>query len=126
MKLPLTIILPGEKPISWNVFYRGKHWTYRKILAEDIHQKVALTIRSMGIFAGEPLIDYRINIKITAYYTKTHIDSDNIPAKLYIDGLKGIIIANDDPQYVGSVTTRSEKTTGKNRIEIEIVKDEPK
>lgn len=124
IKLPLTIILPGEKPISWNIFYGGRHWTYRRILAEDIHQKVAVTIRSMGITATEPLIDYRVNIRITAFYTKSHIDSDNIPAKLYIDGLKSIILSDDSPHFVGTVSTRSQKTTGKNRLEIEITKDE--
>lgn len=122
--LPLTITLPGERPVSWNQFYKGQHWIYRKILAEDIHQKVALTIRSMGITASEPMIDYPVNIKVTLFYTKTHIDSDNIPAKIYIDGLKGMIISNDDPRYVGTVSTRSQKTTGKNRLEIEITKDE--
>lgn len=120
----MKIILPGEYPVSWNKFYAGSHWTYRRILAEDIHQKVVIALFQMGITSSTPPLDYRVNIKIIAYYKTTHIDSDNIPAKIYIDGLKGIVIKDDSPVYVGAVTVRSQRTTGKQRVEISIEKDE--
>mgnify|MGYP001577334176 CR=1 FL=1 len=120
----MKIILIGERPISWNTFYAGKHWTYRRILAEDIHQKVFLTLKAKFGRKPIPQITYKVKIKITAFYKKTHIDSDNIPAKIYIDGLKGSLIPDDDPRYVGPVTTLSCKAEEgeKERVEIDITK----
>lgn len=121
----MKIVLLGERPISWNNFYSGRHWSYRRILAEDIHQKVAFTLKAKFGRKPIPKIDYKVKIKVTAFYKKTHIDSDNIPAKIYIDGLKGFLIPDDDPRFVGSVTTLSKKveTGEKERVEIEIKRD---
>lgn len=120
----MKIVLLNEKPVSWNQFYKGQHWTYRRMLAEDVHQKVAMTLKAQFGRIPIPLIDYKVSITIVAYYKKTHIDSDNIPAKLYIDGLKGIVISDDSPYYVGSVTTESIKIEEgeKERVEIEITR----
>lgn len=120
----MKIVLLGERPVSWNQFYKGQHWSYRRLMAEDIHQKVALTLKAKYGRKPIPKIDYKVKIKITAFYKKTHIDSDNLPAKIYIDGLKGILIPDDDPRFVGPVTTLSCKVEdgGKERMEIDIGK----
>lgn len=124
----MKIILLGERPTSWNQFYKGQHWAYRRMIAEDIHQKVAFTLKAKFGRKPIPLIKYKVAIKVTAYYKKSHIDSDNIPAKIYCDGLKGLLISNDDPRYVGPVTTHSRlvREGEKERVEIEITRDNTK
>lgn len=118
----MKLILSGERPISWNQIYVSNHWSYRKIFSDQIHQAVKAALLIAGI-TKPTLFPYKVNITITAFFKGRVMDSSNIPAKIYEDGLKGILIKDDSPKYVGSVTTRSEKDEENPRVEIEITKD---
>lgn len=120
---PITIILPHARPVSWNTWYAGNHWSRRKLIADSVHKEVHVALYQLGYKQNTPPLPFRVNIAITNYFVKNGIDSDNIPAKFYIDGLKGILIQNDSPKFVGTVSTRSQKTDKDARIEIEITED---
>lgn len=49
----------------------------------------------------------KVDISVTAYFNKRPIDSDNVPAKLYIDPLKGWLLREDNHHCVGRVTTEA-------------------
>ena len=56
---------------------------------------------------GIKMFDTLVDIRITAYFKNRPLDSSNICGKLYEDGLKGIIIEDDDIRYVREFTTVS-------------------
>lgn len=108
----MIIELPGERPISWNQFYESKHWIFRKNAADTAHQLIAYVLRDMGITPYKPrFFETPVDITIIMFYTKRAMDSDNINGKILIDGLKKLVLYDDDPRYVRKVTTWSQKTT---------------
>ncbi len=122
MSSAVIITIPNESPISWNKFYSGKHWAVRKQEADRVHQLVRGCIDPDAIpFAG------LVNIIITAYFPNKRLlqDPDNICCKLYIDGLKWWVIADDDTKHVRSVLAISELDREKPRIEIVVSEAEP-
>lgn len=107
----IRIILPGEVPISWNQIYESRHWRFRHTEALRVHNTVALYANRCEMVKG--LVD----IAVIVYFHGRMLDSDNIPVKLYVDGLKGRVIVDDSPKYVRAVTSMSVK--GKeSRVEI--------
>ena len=115
----MKIIIPGERPISWNKFYSGMHWTERKKEADRVHDLVYAVCYKAWQNWGEYV--NRVDIHITAYFENRAYDPDNICAKLYIDGLVKLeIIANDTRAYIRCVTTQSEIDKENPRLEIEI------
>lgn len=116
----MKIVLPNERPISWNTYYAGAHWIIRKKKATEIHTLVKYALMEMGYHGRSKLIAGKVNIKVIAYFKNRPYDSDNIPAKLYVDGLKDILIQDDTYRYVGDVTTRSEIDKQNPRVEIVI------
>ena len=117
----MILILDGERPISWNVLYSGKHWGARKKYADEIHEKVFYTIRES--YADPIPFDSRVHITVRAFFNKSPLDPCNIPAKIYIDGMHGLIIHDDTMEYVASVTTESHMDKENPRVEIEIVRE---
>jgi hypothetical protein len=115
MQLPppaFTLILPNHRTLSWNVLYRSGHWKKRSTLAIDIHNLVQATLIDQGytIMKKSQLFTKKVDIVLTAYFARLPIDSDNIASKLYIDGLKYILLHDDSLAYVGKVTTESIKS----------------
>lgn len=110
----MKIILEDEKPMSWNNFYAGKHWTFREDEARRVHTLVHLQTLQYKRFTKP------VDIIITVYGDRKLLDCDNIPAKLYIDGLKSKVIIDDTPKWVDSVTTRSRVDKTRPRVTIEI------
>jgi hypothetical protein len=53
--------------------------------------------------------EHEVDIHITAYMQPPLLDSDNVAAKLFIDGLKGQIIVDDKREYVRHCTTTVER-----------------
>jgi len=101
----MKITIPNHKAISWNKLYSSPHWKVRSKLAKEIHALI------WGYcFDGNSRrhkVDKKVDVSITAYYKdKRRHDSDNICAKLYIDGLKELL-KDDDTRYVGRVTTEA-------------------
>ena len=102
----MDIWLAGERPISWNKFYSGMHWTKRKALADATHLVVVAAVRDQIPDVEE----YKkpVNIRLVAAFKNRPLDADNICAKLYIDGLihAGVLV-DDSPTYVRTVATTS-------------------
>ena len=99
MRTMTLVIKPHECP-SWNGTYAGQHWTKRSAMANTLHYLAREAIPAEAEAFASP-----VNITVTAYRTRL-IDPDNVPAKMYIDGLKGRLLDDDTPHYVRSVTTR--------------------
>lgn len=112
--MPMKIILKGEKPISWNKLYAGRHWIYRQQEAERVHQLVRSQLEKVSLLQG------RVDILITVYFSGRSLDPDNISSKFYIDGLKDVLIEDDTRQQVRWVATRSEIDKKDPRVEIEV------
>lgn len=109
------LVLSNERPVSWQMFYEQRHWALRKKEADRVHSLVRSAVDpELSPFAG--LVDVTIRV----YYDKQPTDSDNIPAKLYIDGLKGWWLGEDDPGWVRCVTTTSLVDRKFPRVEIEV------
>lgn len=96
--------------------YGGLHWTVRKSEAERVHYLVlSKTSPNTVRFTS------KVAVVVTVYFDKNPLDPDNIPAKLYIDGLKFRIIKDDDPHWVESVKTVSKIDPAYPRVEIEVI-----
>ena len=112
----MKIVLLDHKAISWNKLYVQTHWSERQAMAKGIHNFVAATTYQIRKRKITGLVD----VFITAYYTdKRHRDSDNIAAKLYIDGLRDIL-EGDDTRYIRLIGLQTKIGQKENRVEIEI------
>ena len=119
----MKIVLEGERPISWNKFYAGMHWSVRKDEADRVHQLVWATLHEFDDMPYEYsnfMFTERVDIHVTVYFKNRPQDPDNICSKLYIDGLIGNAIENDTRQFVRKVTVQSEIDKDNPRLEIEI------
>lgn len=98
---PLAIVIDGERPKSWNKAYSGQHWTQRKAEADRVHQLVR------AYFDPDEAQPFTVPVDIDLYvfFANRPLDADNIPAKLYIDALKGLLLVDDDRRFVRSVRT---------------------
>lgn len=120
MKKParsVTIVIPNERPISWNKMYAGAHWTKRADEALRVH----LVVRAY-LDPNWPMFDGLVRIKICVYFKnrRVQLDADNICSKMYIDGLTGWLIRDDDAKHVGSVETVTRLDRKTPRVEIKI------
>ena len=115
----MKIVLLDERPISWNKFYAGMHWSARKYEADRVHDLVKYTLLA-DYEENIWLLPYRVDIHITVYFKNRPQDPDNICSKLYIDGLIGNVIENDTRQFVRKVTVQSEIDRENPRLEIKI------
>lgn len=112
----MKIILQGERPLSWNKYWRGMHWSERNAEAKRVHDLVKYSLKP----EQRKMVTGKVDIFTTVYFRNYPYDSDNIAAKPYIDGLKGIILPDDTRKYVGFTATKSEVDKAKPRVEIEI------
>ena len=116
---PTTITIPDERPMSWNAFYSGKHWRHRKTEADRVHTIVRVYLPHLNAYTVP------VAITVTAYFKNRPLDPDNIPAKLYIDGLCGWILADDTRKQIHSVTTQSRVDKKNPRLVITIQEAQP-
>ena len=113
MTIDMLITIPDHQCPTMNTLYEQKHWRTRGKMAKGVHELV-------GAYAPrlEQPLNEQVHISICAY-RKRLIDADNVPAKLYIDGLRYAGVLQDDSKdYVDAVTTSCEK--GEPRVEISI------
>lgn len=116
----LTLVLEGERPISWNRFYAGAHWRERASESERIHTLVLMSLRQQYADMPHPFVK-PVEVEVTAYFKGRMMDPDNLPAKLYIDGLKlAGLLTDDTPRYIAAVTTRSRQDGRYPRVELTI------
>lgn len=113
---PVKIVLPGERPPSWNDSYAGQHWTKRQTVIQRVRMAVRAAIDPETV---DPFT-VPVRVTVTVFFASKPQDADNIPAKLYIDALKGWLLADDDRRYVRSVTTVTEVDASRPRVVIEI------
>lgn len=114
-----TITIPDERPMSWNTLYSGQHWTVRKEQADRVH----LVVRQ-HINPNHKPFKRKVDIVITVYFKNRPLDPCNITAKMYIDGLIGWWLVDDNPKYVRSVKTVSLVDKDNPRVVIEAVEVE--
>lgn len=116
------IIIKGETLPSWNKLYAGKHWSERKRMADYWHELVGYTC----IREKTPKMKFpgrQVSIEVTCYFKNRAValDPDNICIKLAIDGLKGVVIEDDDYKHVKRVGATSYVDVGNPRTEILIM-----
>src|SRR4030042_1866323 len=111
-----TLILEGERPVSWNTYYAGSHWSIRDKEAKRVHALVRAALDpELEPFTG------RVSIQITAYVKNKPMDCDNLAGKLYVDGLKGWWFEDDTPDYIESESTPpSKEGGGSTMVEIDL------
>lgn len=112
----VRLVLEGERPISWNQYYAGKHWSVRQAEAQRVH----LAVRAEIDPDQAKIFGNRVDIIITTYFDQRPYDSCNVPIKVYIDGLKDWYIKDDDIKYVRSTKSVVEIDRRRPRVEIEI------
>lgn len=105
-----------ERPLSWNRFYAGMHWTKRS----DEARRVKALVLAELLEAEHRAFQGPVDITVTAFFKNRPQDPDNICSKVYIDALIGRILLDDGHSHVNSVTTRSRIDKKKPRVEIEI------
>ena len=104
--------------------YSGIHWAERAREAARVHELVwyeYLEKHRDFLAPGYPIFEERVDILATVYFKNRVLDSDNICSKFYIDGLIGIVLADDTPEFVRRVSTQSELDKENPRMEIEIL-----
>jgi len=114
----VILILEGEKPMSANKVYR-LFGIKRNEEAQRCKQAVRAAIDPNTV----EMFTVPVNIVLRTYFAtrKLMLDSCNIPKKLYIDGLIGWLIKDDDYRYVAfSGATRAFLDPDNPRVEIAI------
>lgn len=113
-----TLVMPGERPRSWNEYWSGVHWRVRKDEADRVHIVVRAALDPSTVF----MFDGAVDIDMIAYFTtkgrKRQLDSPNIVSKPYIDALIGWYIQDDSRKYVRRISTQSEIDNEAPRVEI--------
>lgn len=116
----VVIVLEGEQAMSGNKFYSQGHWRKRYLESKRVHELVAAECRRMklGCFTSG-----RVDILVVCYYKNNavRVDSSNVLAKCYEDGLvKAGLLLDDNFKYVRTVATRSELDRKNPRLEIHV------
>lgn len=117
----MTIVLPGERPWSWNRFYAGAHWAVRRREVERVRLAVRAAlpwavVNGVGWPATGP-----VAVELRVYFDRQPQDADNICTKLYVDALKGWCIVDDGPAWVTRVTPVSLVDKRQPRVELELI-----
>lgn len=114
----MTIIVKGRFS-SWNKIYAINSWIARKIVVDGIHSSVRFALIEQKI--PKNYFKNRVTVTVRQYFHNKPYDSDNIPAKMYIDPLKQWLFVDDSIAYIGEVRTESfvDKTSDE-RVEITI------
>lgn len=123
--LSKVVVLFGERPSSWNDWYSGKHWSARRREAQRCHALVRSALDPDDRPFDQPVV-----VHVIVYFKDQPLDSCNIPAKLYIDGLLArgdwqdgarSLLWDDDMRYVVSTTTIPRLDQENPRVEIVLV-----
>ena len=115
-----TLVLQGERPMSWNSFYSGGHWSKR----DNEVKRVRVVVREVLTGDEEPY-QVPVDILVTGYFAEKPQDSDNICDKLYIDALKGRLLNDDDSRWVRIAASCSTVDKTNPRVEIRITEVQP-
>lgn len=117
-----TIVLKNHKPLSWNKLYPQAHWSYRQILAREIHSLMRAALVDAGIkpYGSAYIIKESVRIFFTAHTIGRGLDPDNVCTKIYIDALKGILLTDDNAFCVEEVSSKVIPKSATMQLEIAI------
>ena len=94
-------IHPDSRTWGMNgVYSQTKHWAARKSQASQVHTLVRAQIRSVSRNVRK--FDKPVSVRIF-YNSRLDIDNHGYLAKLIIDGMKGILIEDDNRRFVRSL-----------------------
>lgn len=92
-----TLNIRPSSAYGMNAVYSGRHWSERKKQAQSVHMLVRTSIRKQ---LRNPQM-FRVPVSVSIYYnSRLDIDNHGYLAKLIIDGMKGVLIEDDDRRYV--------------------------
>lgn len=95
--------------------WAGLHHQKRARLARDIQWKVRASCDPNWVPFEE-----RVDVLVIATYRHHPVDSDNIVLKPYLDGLKGVLVHDDDCAHVRRVSMES-RVGEEDRVEIVVI-----
>ena len=97
MTVRFTLELDPNSKWGMNSIYAGKHWSERKKQAQEVHLLVRAAIRKQN----RSVRIFREPVSVSIWYnSRLDIDNHGYLAKLIIDGMKGVLIQDDDRRYV--------------------------
>lgn len=95
-----TLNIKPSSAYGMNAIYSGRHWAERKKQASAVHMLVRTAIRKQ---IRNPQM-FRVPVSVSIYYnSRLDIDNHGYLAKLIIDGMKGVLIEDDDRRFVRSL-----------------------
>lgn len=102
MTVKFTLDLAPNAKWGLNAVYSSsKHWSDRKAQAQQVHLLVKAAIRKQN--RSVRMFRVPVNVRIR-YNSRLDIDNHGYLAKLIIDGMKGVLIEDDDRKHVKSLT----------------------
>lgn len=97
MTIRFTLDIMPNSSWGMNAVYSGRHWAERKKQAQTVHMLVRAAIRKQH----RNVQMFRVPVSVSIYYnSRLDIDNHGYLAKLIIDGMKGVLIKDDDRRYV--------------------------
>jgi hypothetical protein len=115
----LKLVIP-IRSVSLNDIYGADSWAVRAKIATQVHEQVTWQLQIDGV----PRVFFapRVDVHVDAYFHDHWLDSDNIPIKLMIDGLRSYgILENDDPRFVRRVSSEAHMSdTGRESVAITV------
>lgn len=114
-----TEIVVYDRPPSWNKYWAGTHWSFRKKEKDRIRLEI---LAALGTTDLEPY-SVPVHISFTVYQKGPWKDWDNVCVKPYQDALIGLLLEDDTPEYVtgGCITLVK---SSEDKIVIEITPEE--
>lgn len=95
--IKFTLKLRPTSEWGMNKVYSGKHWNERKQQAEIIHLMVRAAIKKQL----RPAQMFNKPVTVTILYnSRLDIDNHGYLSKMIIDGMKGLLIQDDNRKYV--------------------------
>lgn len=100
MTVSFKLALRPTAAWGMNKIYTGQHWSARKAQAQEVHLLVRAAIRRQAPRARR----FREPVQVVLRYnSRLDIDNHGYLAKLIIDGMKGLLIEDDDRHHVSAL-----------------------
>ena len=112
----VAIVLYGERPLSWNLYWSGMHFSERSKEKSRVKELVQLALFDAG-YNKRPF-GFVVCIQLNIFMVHPVYDPDNAAMKPYIDALQGFLITKDDHRYVRAVLPVVKKVKENPRVEI--------
>lgn len=109
----------APKPPSLNKFYGGKHWTYRKRMADGYKMELKNTLaESVGDSVVRDWKSFKIYI---SYNSRYDVDNSVLCSKFVADALVELgFVKDDSPTYYTKLTIKHDKELPKDTYLVKI------